>query len=202
MHITILGAGNLGSALGRKWAAAGHPVTFGVRDLNSPKTHSARQSLPAAGFQSISDAISVGEVVLFSTPYAAVAGIASAQAAALADKIVIDATNNLAGPVLNNVHTLLNAVPTAQVFRAFNSLGWEIFANPQVAGVQADHFYCGPDGEARLVVEGLIHQVGVRPLWVGGLETLPTVDAVGALWLTLVFRRGLPRSIALKLLGA
>ena len=31
MNIGIVGAGNIGGTLGRKWAEAGHDVTFGVR---------------------------------------------------------------------------------------------------------------------------------------------------------------------------
>ena len=43
--------------------------------------------------------------------------------------------------------------------------------------------------------------IGVRPVWVGGHEMLSVVDALGALWVTLAFRRGWGRGIALKLLG-
>jgi predicted dinucleotide-binding enzyme len=41
MHIGILGAGNVGGALGRLWAAQGHAIMFGVRDPHSPKTQAA-----------------------------------------------------------------------------------------------------------------------------------------------------------------
>jgi predicted dinucleotide-binding enzyme len=32
INIAILGAGHIGGTLGRKWAAAGHDIFFGVRD--------------------------------------------------------------------------------------------------------------------------------------------------------------------------
>ena len=32
MKIAVLGAGNIGGTLGKKWLAAGHEVVFGVRD--------------------------------------------------------------------------------------------------------------------------------------------------------------------------
>jgi 8-hydroxy-5-deazaflavin:NADPH oxidoreductase len=35
MKIGIIGTGNVGSALGRGFAAQGHSVTFGVRDAGS-----------------------------------------------------------------------------------------------------------------------------------------------------------------------
>jgi predicted dinucleotide-binding enzyme len=34
MKIAILGSGSVGSALGKKWAKAGHAVTFGARDVD------------------------------------------------------------------------------------------------------------------------------------------------------------------------
>lgn len=32
MRIAVIGAGNVGGTLGRRWAALGHQVTFGVRE--------------------------------------------------------------------------------------------------------------------------------------------------------------------------
>ena len=98
------------------------------------------------------------------------------------------------------MRTILDVVPTAMVFRAFNSLGWELFAHPNVNETMIDHFYCGPEGEARRLVEGLVREIGVRPIWVGGYESVRIVDALGSLWVTLVFQRGYGRDIALKLL--
>jgi predicted dinucleotide-binding enzyme len=36
MKIAVIGAGNVGRALGPGWAKAGHRLVFGVRDLNKP----------------------------------------------------------------------------------------------------------------------------------------------------------------------
>lgn len=201
MNIAILGAGNIGGTLGRKWAAAGHAVVYGVRDPASPKSQALRELDPAARLRTVAEALATAEAVLVATPHAAVAEITRTHAPALAGKLVIDATNAFGAPVVSNVQTLQDAAPTATVFRAFNSLGWEHFAQPQLDGLQIDHFYCGPDGEPRAALERLIAEVGLRPIWVGGHETLPVVDALGTLWVTLAFRRGLGRGIALKLLG-
>ncbi len=201
MNIAILGAGNLGGTLGRQWTAAGHRVVYGVRDPASPKAQALREQDPAAALRTVAGALADAEAVLVATPHAAVAEIARQHAPALAGKLVVDATNAFGAPVVSNVQTLQDAAPTAAVFRAFNSLGWEHFAQPQRDGLQVDLFYCGPDGQPRAVMERLIADVGLRPIWVGGPEVLPVVDALGALWVTLAFRRGLGRGIALKLLG-
>ena len=37
LEIGVLGAGNVGGTLGRRWARAGHKVIFGVRDPNEKR---------------------------------------------------------------------------------------------------------------------------------------------------------------------
>jgi predicted dinucleotide-binding enzyme len=44
--IAILGAGNVGGALARVWAAAGHDITFGLPD---PQSDKARAAVAAIG---------------------------------------------------------------------------------------------------------------------------------------------------------
>jgi len=46
MEIGVIGAGNVGGTLGRRWAQAGHKVVFGVREPNDEKV---RTLLAAAG---------------------------------------------------------------------------------------------------------------------------------------------------------
>lgn len=148
----------------------------------------------------IANAINFGEVLLFAIPWAAVAAIVQEHAVSLQGKIILDATNNFSGAVINNVDTILGSAPTASVYRAFNSLGWDIFDQPMFGEVEADLFYCGPDGEKRPVVEALIADVGLRPVYVGDLDRVQVVDNLGALWVTLAFQRGMDRQFAFKIL--
>ena len=97
---------------------------------------------------------------------------------------MIDATNDMQGSPPSSVHRIMAVAPDALVFRAFNSVGWENMADPVLGGVQADLLYCGADDTgATEVVEGLITDVGFRPIRVGGLDELPAVDALLHLWL-------------------
>jgi predicted dinucleotide-binding enzyme len=201
VKIAVVGTGNIGGTLGQKWAKAGHAVMFGARDANSPKVQAL---LAAAGGNAsagtLGQAIAFGEVVVLATPWSAVPSIVAEHAHALNGKLVVDATNNFGGPVINNVQTIAAGAPGAQVARAFNSAGWENLADPQFGSIQADLFYCAPE-QARPVMEQLIGDIGLRPIWVGGLDQVQLVDAVGSLWVTLALRRGLGRRLALKLLS-
>jgi predicted dinucleotide-binding enzyme len=198
MKIAVLGSGNIGGSLGRKWSEAGHRVVFGTRDPESPKLAALLATIPGAQADSLAGAIASAEVVLFAQPSKAVPETAAAHARGLDGKMLIDATNNFSAPVINQVQTLRAAAPQARIYRAFNTLGWEVFAAPVLAGVAADLFFTGPDGSDRKQVEELIGAVGLRPIWVGDNDLVAVVDAMGQLWVTLVFQRGWKRRLALK----
>jgi 8-hydroxy-5-deazaflavin:NADPH oxidoreductase len=202
MKIAILGAGNIGATLGKKWLAAGHELVFGVRDSTSLKTKTALENtggkIPAV---SVEEAVRFGEVILLSVPWGKVPEVLTANAAGLANKIIVDATNNFSGPVISNLDLIREQVPTAVLYRAFNSLGWEVFANPQFGEVQVDMFYCGPEGPQRKAMDELITEIGLRPIWIGDNDRAAIVDHMGSLWIALVAQGGWQRRhIAFKLL--
>ncbi len=201
MELAVLGAWNIGGTLGKKWARAGHTVVFGVRNVNNPEVQDLVKSLGAnASVETTANAIGRGEVIVFAIPGAAMDETITTHARALDGKIIIDTANRMGSPVMNSAATFAAQTPKAQVFRAFNSLGWENFENPQFGAVQADLFYCGPDSEARAKVEKLIEDVGLRPMRVGGLESIQLVDAVAGLWFAMVRGQGLGRRVAFKVL--
>ena len=198
-EVAVIGAGNIGGTLARKWAGAGHHVTFGARDPQKSTLTGLADEIGARA-TTIGEAIRANEAVLFAIPGAAMAETVPAVAADLDGKIVIDATNNVRGEVMHSAAAIAEAAPSASYFRAFNSLGWELFEEPTVGGTQADLFYCGPEGEPRATVERLVADVGLRPVWVGGPEEVETVDGVLRLWFTLVVKRGLGRRLAFKMI--
>jgi predicted dinucleotide-binding enzyme len=188
MKIGVIGAGNIGGTIGAKWEQAGHDVVYGLRDPSKRK-----------GSQPVERALDGAEVVLLALPGAAVVDFVRSQARALDGRIVIDATNNFRAASANSWPELIAALPKAQLFRAFNNYGWDIYANPMVGGVEPDLFYCGPEGHGKGSVERLIADVGLHPVWVGGTDQVGTVDGVLRLWYTLSGQRG--RRIAFKLLA-
>ncbi len=48
MKIAIIGAGNVGIALGKAWTKRGHEIVFGVRDPESAKARSLAKQFPNA----------------------------------------------------------------------------------------------------------------------------------------------------------
>jgi len=204
MTVAVMGAGNVGGTLARKWAAAGHRVLLGVRDPSGPRATALVGELGrAVAAVSIREAAEDAGVVVFAVPGVAMAGLlADLRGPGLRGKIVIDATNRLGGdgPV-NSLAALAKVAPTAHAYRAFNCFGWEVLADPTFDGTAADMFFAGPDGPSRVTVERLIADVGFRPIWLGGPEHASLVDAVMSIWFGFVFDQGKGRHLAFKVLG-
>ncbi len=200
-RIAVLGAGNIGGTLGRKWVNAGHTVTFGVKNPSGERAQALQTELGTrAAIGSLAQALQGADVVLFAIPGAVIEETIVAHAAQLDNKILIDAANKLSGGPMNSMATFQAHTPHAHMYRAFNSYGWENFADPLYNGVQADLFYSGPDGEARAVVEQLIGEIGLQPVRVGDTDQAAVVDGVLRLWFTLSRSRG-SRHLALKVLA-
>ena len=201
--IAVLGAGNIGGTLGRKWAAAGNSVTFGVAHPESEKAQALQAELGEqvgqVTFGAIADALPGAEVVVFAVPGRAMADTIAANAAALGGKLVIDAANHMGEPVPNSLEDFRRHAPSARYVRAFNTLGYENFADPIFDGVPADLLYVGPEADQALT-EQLIGEIGLRPIRIGDADQVALVDALLPLWFALAIQRGMGRHLAFKIL--
>jgi predicted dinucleotide-binding enzyme len=201
MKIGVIGAGNIGGTIGKKWAEQGHEVVFGLRDPNAQRYQQLLETMEGkAQAMTMAEAVEQAEVVLFAIPSNAVEDTAAALGSKLDGKIVIDPTNKMGQAVANSLFTLQKHAPQAKLFRAFNYLGWENFAEPIIGGTQADLFYCGVAGEAQHIVEKLISDIGIRPIYVGDLDQVAAVDALLGLWFTLAVKQGKGRHLAFKMI--
>src|SRR6478672_3252139 len=92
MKIGIIGAGMIGSTVGKLWVEAGHDVRFATR--HPEKLQSLVKSLgPHASSGTPEDAAQFGEVVMLSVPLAAMADLARDIAQFVAGKVVMDTGN-------------------------------------------------------------------------------------------------------------
>jgi hypothetical protein len=186
MRIAVIGRGNIGGTLGGKWAAAGHDVVYGVREPDGADT------------ATMAGAVDGADVVVLAVPGGAAKDVIADLGDRLRGKVVVDATNDIAGS--GKLHALDELADGALPVRAFNTLGWENFAEPVIAGVQADLLYAADEGEAQAVAEELIAAVGLNPVWLGGVDAFDLVDDLTGVWFQLAFRRGFGRRVALKVL--
>ncbi|MGO8948819.1 MAG: NADPH-dependent F420 reductase [Ktedonobacterales bacterium] len=202
LTIVVLGAGNVGGTLGRKWNVAGHRVAFGVSNPKGKNAQALRNELgDQVTIDSVAAVLSTNpDVVVMALPGTAMVTTIAEHAHRLDGRIIVDAANRMGGGPMNSLATFQQHTPHARVFRAFNSISWENFANPEYDGVRADLFYCGPNDESRSIVEQMITAIGLRPMYVGGDEQVALLDAVAGLSFALAFGQGMGRHLAFKVL--
>lgn len=176
MEIGIIGAGNVGLAVGRQLAAAGHNV----------KLSSARGPLALApladeiGGQAVSvPEAAAADLVLLAVPWWSMAEVLDA----LPDwqgRILIDATNpfisfeplELADLDGHSASVIVaRHAPGARVVKAFNSVAMENFSKgPQEGSARRVVFVSGDDAAAKTTVQSLISELGFLPIDLGGLD--------------------------------
>jgi predicted dinucleotide-binding enzyme len=190
MRIAVVGKGNIGGTLGSRWRAAGHDVVYGARDGSGAGPGGA----PVHG---IGEALEQADVVVLAVPGQVAPDVVSEHGAALEGKVVIDAVNRIGAPELDSCALVAAAAPSARYVRAFNSLGWENFADP----VPGTILFFAADPGARDAAEELISAVGLEPAYVGDATATATVNALLPLWFALVKQHGGNRKIALRVVS-
>ena len=189
MRIAVIGTGNIGGTLGGRWLAAGQDVVFGARSASA-------DGKAGAPVLAVGDALSGADVAVLAVPGPAVADVLGEHGSSLADRIVVDATNTMGGTAFNSRAAIASAAPGARYVRAFNTLGWENFADP-LPGAQ---LFFAADPTARRAAEELIAAIGLEPVYVGDADAAGTVDALLPLWFALVRQRGGNRKLALRVI--
>ena len=182
MRIAILGAGHVGSTLGRLWHAAGHDVTFAARDAARPRTLAAELG-ERAHAASAADAVAGAEAVLVAVPGPAVTDVLQA-AGPLDGRVMIDAANSFRQQQVT-LRSLADAFPRARWVRAFNSLSASIMADDNHRDPPWVVFLSG-DEEAKPVVAQLVRDAGFDPVDLGGIDDSRLQDPGSALWLNLL----------------
>lgn len=208
MKIGIIGSGNVGSALGQRWAAAGHDIKYGARNTAKPELVALLQKIGArASAGSVAEAASFGEVIVLTTSWNGTQA-AIESAGNLAGKIVVDCTNPLkadlsglsVGLDTSGAEQVAQWAKGARVVKCFNTTGAENMTEPRFGADRAVMFLASDDDAAKAKVFKLGEDLGFEMVDAGGLEIARLLEPVAMLWVHLAFRRGLGRNFAFKLL--
>lgn len=206
MGISIIGAGNVGMALGKALIRLGEAVVFGVP---APERHRAAIAAlgPLARVTSTTDAIAAGDVVILAVPYAAVASIA-ASVGDWQGRILVDATNPLApglaglvvGTTTSGAEELAKLATGSRVVKAFNTTGAENMATAAYPGGTPFMPVCGDDADARRRVMTLASRIGFEAVDAGPLSAARWLEPFAMTWIHLAIRQGMGRDFAFGLL--
>lgn len=203
MKIAIIGAGNVGGALAKQWAKAGHTILLGLRDLNSRDAKALENISSNISSHTIEEAIKNSEVVLFSTPPEAAVEIAK-QNPLLKNKIIIDATNAVfkkPEPYKTAFEGIKKETECEDVVKCFNSTGFENMENPKYGDAAIDMFAAGSSAKAKEVAKKLSLDAGFAECYdFGGDDKVELLEQFALSWINLAIMQKLGRKIAFKVL--
>jgi 8-hydroxy-5-deazaflavin:NADPH oxidoreductase len=196
MKIGIIGAGNMGRALGLRWARRGHEVFFGSRDLTKAKAVAANGS-GSAQAGDFDAAAAFGEVILYTVRDHFPSSVLK-EPHALSGKIVIDCNNSpilgldtpdpdnrpglhFTPPIPSLAERLAADAPRARVVKAFNTMASQVIEldHDELARRRVSVFLCSDDAQAKSVVKGLAEELGFIGVDCGELERARLVESVG-----------------------
>lgn len=195
MTYSIIGSGNVGSALARQFARSG--IAVGVANSRGPTSIEALET-EFAGYVtalSLQDAVKA-DVVILAIPFAAHKSVARA-GAPWTGKIVVDAMNTYGVPPedLNGLPSSLvvaSAFGGAHVVKSLNQLPAKLLAsNPVEHGGRRVMFLAGDDDRAVGAVAKLVGDLGFAPIALGTLAGVGALlDKGGALVLQNLVKQG------------
>lgn len=207
MKITIAGTGNVGSALGTRWAEKGHEITFASRN---PKSEIVQKLVKKLGKKAkaveIPQAGDDADVIVIATPWSATENML-AKLGSLDAKILIDCTNPIAegrsqlaiGTDISAGEMVQRWAPDAKVVKAFNSTGSGNMLDTKYNGGKIAMLICGDDQEAKDVVKQLAEELGFEVFDAGPLTSSRFLEPLAMLWVTLAYQQNLGPDIAFRI---
>ncbi len=149
MHIAVIGRGNVGGGLARRWEKAAHVVTEIGREGGD---------------------VSGADVVVVAVPSGSIAE-ALGQVSGLHGQVTIDATNAYAGrnEEFESLAHEVQAIVGGPVAKSFNLNFAALYDRIDEQRVRPSNLYASDEG-ARAVTEQLIRDAGYDPVSVGGLD--------------------------------
>ena len=209
MKVTIVGAGNMGRAIGTRAVAGGHEVE--IVDHDPSDAGALAQELGGSASALDPGEPFGGEVVVFAVYYPAIKDAVGQYADEIAGKVVVDITNPVdtetwdrlaTVPGSSSAEEVAELVPDGtSVVKAFNTSFAPTLVAGEVDGQPLDIFIAGDDEGAKQKVSQLVSDGGLRPLDVGPLARAQQLEHLGFLHISIQQPLGLGFASAFKLLS-
>ena len=202
MKVTIIGAGNVGKALGTSISRAGHDVTITAK--HPDRAQEAARTIGVRPVDSAAEAVSNADVVILAIPYVGAANEVSGEIRdRVAGKTIIDVTNpmkpdysGLATEGTSAAEELQKLLPEANLVKAFNT----IFASNQAhPSPDIDGYVAADDEGAKKQVISLVESMGFSPVDVGPLKSARYLEGMAVMNIGLNAQNGWDWTSAWKL---
>jgi predicted dinucleotide-binding enzyme len=171
--ISIIGSGNMATAIGTRAAKHGHTIELMSR--NTAKAQALAEQIGHGATVGTFGTRPAGDIVIVAVLYQSAVDVVAQYGDALAGKTLVDITNPFNADASGLVTTPGNSVSqqlaaaapeSAHVVKAFNMLFSGVLADDK----PVDVFYAGDSAEAKAHFEAFLESLDMRPLDSGGLE--------------------------------
>ena len=182
--ISIIGSGNMASAIGTLAVKGGNAVEVLGRD--AAKAAALAKALGNGATAGTWGAAPAGDIVVLAVRFDSAVPVVSQYGDALANKIIVDITNTFTPDAKGLVtpdgssgaqEIAKAATKSAHVVKAFNTLFRDVLA----AGGPLDVFMAGDDAQAKASVSAFIKSLGLRPQDTGDLSMAHWLEGAGLL---------------------
>ncbi|OZB92414.1 NADPH-dependent F420 reductase [Paenibacillus sp. XY044] len=206
MNISVIGAGNVGSALGHALHDAGHCVVYGVRDPESSRYQDLRES-GKTSLTTIVKAVEDSTVILLAVPWQA-----AKETVELIHnwdgKILIDCTNPIKPDFsglefeqgLSGAEQIALWANGARVVKCFNQTGADNMIHPNYQTSKMLMFAAGDEHEAVETAIEFAKQIGFDAVSAGKLHISRQLEELAWLWIHLAIKEGWGTSFAFALM--
>jgi len=209
VNIAIIGAGNVGGALGKSWARAGHRIVYGVKDPKDAKHAPAARAAGNAALAPVAEAVHGADAIVLAVTWSAVTD-AIAACGSLSGRVLIDVTNPLTfangalslalGFEASGGETVAALAKGAHVFKTLNQVGFNVMADASGFSVAPTMFVAGEDGTDKEKVMNLVRDLGFEPMDAGPLSVSRLLEPYAMLWIHMVLVKGAPQDGAFALM--
>ena len=182
--ISIIGSGNMATAIGTRAARHGHTVELMSR--NTAKAQTLADQIGHGATVGTYGETPAGDIVIVAVLFAGAVDVVAHFGDALSGKILVDITNPFNADASGVVTTPGNSVAQqiaavapedALVVKAFNT----IFGGVISADKPVDVFFAGDSAEAKARIAEFLHSMDMRPLDAGGLAMTHALEWAGIL---------------------
>ncbi len=182
--ISIIGSGNMATAIGTRAAKHGHTVELMSR--NATKAQALADQIGNGATVGTFGARPAGDIVILAVLYAGAVDVVAQYGDALAGKILVDITNPFNADASGLVTTpgssvsqqIAAAAPEgAHVVKAFNSIFGGVLAEDQ----PLDAFFAGDGVEAKTRFAAFLESLDMRPRDAGALGMAHALEWAGIL---------------------
>src|SRR5918912_2564633 len=173
-HVSIIGTGNMGSAIASIVTKGGNTVELlDAADADKPVT---------------------GDVVVLAVYYGSVADVVAQRGEQLAGKVVVDITNPLNVETFDSLVVpadgsataeIAAALPQSRVVKAFNTTFAATLASGTIGDQPTTVLIAGDDAEAKSLLAEIVTAGGLRAIDAGPLRRARKLEALGFLQITL-----------------